>query len=161
MEARVWITPPAPVLEETPVLLMTRAEGTWLVLLPLNRLLASTPFRRKLFEVSRWPLAQMGALPRPGICAGSAGQLGADAGGLHREAGKAAGGQRDGIDLRLIHHVAVGGVHGIHQRRGFHFDGLAGWPTFSGAFTVAVRFACTVMCGVFCTSKPLAAYVRV
>ncbi len=59
------MTPPAPVLEETPVLLMTRAEGTWLVLLPLKRLLASTPLRRKLLEVSRWPLAQMGALPRP------------------------------------------------------------------------------------------------
>src|ERR1700733_9213920 len=65
MEARVWITPPAPVLEETPVLLMTRADGTWLVLLPLKRLLASTPFKRKLFEVSRWPLDQMGALPNP------------------------------------------------------------------------------------------------
>jgi hypothetical protein len=65
MEASVWMTPPAPVLDETPVLLMTRADGTWLVLLPLNRLLASTPFSRKLFEVSRWPLDQMGALPRP------------------------------------------------------------------------------------------------
>src|SRR5215469_7893831 len=44
---------------------MTRADGTWLVLLPLKRLLASTPLRRKLLEVSRWPLAQMGALPSP------------------------------------------------------------------------------------------------
>src|ERR1035438_3787992 len=65
MDAEDGITPPAPVLLETPVLLITRAEATWLVLLPLNRLLASTPFKRKLFEVSRWPLAQIGALPRP------------------------------------------------------------------------------------------------
>src|SRR5579863_1642248 len=65
MEARVWMTPPAPLVVETPVLLMTRAEGTWLVLLPLKRLLASTPFSRKLFDVSRCPLDQMGALPRP------------------------------------------------------------------------------------------------
>src|ERR1700739_500990 len=64
-DARVWITPPAPVLDETPVLLMTRADGTWLVLLPLKRLLAAMPFIRKLFDVSRWPLDQMGALPRP------------------------------------------------------------------------------------------------
>jgi hypothetical protein len=65
MEAAVGITPPAPSLEETPVLLITRAEGTWLVLLPLNRLLMSTPLSEKPLLVSRWPLAQMGALPRP------------------------------------------------------------------------------------------------
>ena len=44
---------------------MTRAEPTWLVLFPLNKLLASTPFREKLLLVSRWPLAQIGAFPRP------------------------------------------------------------------------------------------------
>src|ERR1700751_273195 len=37
-----------------PVLFTTREDVTWLVLLPLKRLLASTPFRRKLFDVSRW-----------------------------------------------------------------------------------------------------------
>src|SRR6202051_1905922 len=58
------MTPPPPVLP-TPVLGPTREEATWLVLLPLNRLLASTPFSRKLLLVSRSPLAQMGALPRP------------------------------------------------------------------------------------------------
>src|SRR5277367_3875441 len=58
------MTPPAPAPEE-PVLLMTRAELTWLVLLPLNRLVASTPFSEKLLLVSRCPFAQMGALPRP------------------------------------------------------------------------------------------------
>src|SRR5947209_13055421 len=65
MDASVWMTPPAPVLDDTPVLLITRAEGIWLVLFPLNRLLASTPFRRKLFDVSRCPLDQIGAFPRP------------------------------------------------------------------------------------------------
>src|ERR1700692_5125973 len=59
------MTPAAPVLVEAPVLLMTRAEATWLVLLPLNKLLASTPFSEKLLLVSLWPLAQMGGLPRP------------------------------------------------------------------------------------------------
>src|SRR5215469_13980089 len=48
-----------------PVLFTTREDVTWLVLLPLKRLLASTPLSRKLFDVSRWPLAQIGALPRP------------------------------------------------------------------------------------------------
>ncbi len=66
MEAAEGISPPPPPgLVWTPVELMTRAEETWLVLLPLNRLLASTPLSRKELEVSRWPLAQMGALPRP------------------------------------------------------------------------------------------------
>src|SRR5579872_5694630 len=42
-----------------PVLLTILAEATWLVLLPLKRLLASTPLRRKLLLVSRCPLAQI------------------------------------------------------------------------------------------------------
>src|SRR5580698_11128073 len=65
MEAVDEITPPAPLLVETPVLLITRAEPTSLVLLPLKRLLESTPFSEKLLLVSRWPLAQIGGLPRP------------------------------------------------------------------------------------------------
>src|ERR1700677_3865112 len=66
MDAAEGISPPPPPgLVCTPVELMTRAEDTWLVLLPLNRLLASTPLSRNELEVSRWPLAQMGALPRP------------------------------------------------------------------------------------------------
>src|SRR5580704_3645982 len=63
-EAADTITPAPPPPAE-PVLLITRAEFTWLVLLPLNRLLPSTPFSEKLLLVSRSPLAQMGALPRP------------------------------------------------------------------------------------------------
>ena len=46
----------------TPVLFTTRAEATWLVLFPLNRLLASTPFNRNVLLVSRWPLAQIGSV---------------------------------------------------------------------------------------------------
>ena len=61
----IWaVVLPAPA---TPVLFTMRAEATWLVLLPLNRLLASTPFSRKLLLVSRWPLAQIGWLPRPAL----------------------------------------------------------------------------------------------
>src|SRR5271165_4750022 len=48
-----------------PVLFTIRAEATELVLLPLNKLLASTPFIMKVLLVSRWPLAQMGWLPNP------------------------------------------------------------------------------------------------
>src|SRR5690348_14899720 len=60
--ALVLDTPAAP---PSPVALTTRPEDTELVLLPLNRLLASTPFRRKVLLVSRWPLVQMGWLPKP------------------------------------------------------------------------------------------------
>src|ERR1700722_11515846 len=49
----------------TPVLFTTRADDTWLVLLPLKRLRASTPFNRNVLLVSRCPLAQTGALPKP------------------------------------------------------------------------------------------------
>ncbi len=64
-DAADWITPPAPPEVEMPVEFTTRAEPTWLVLLPLNRLLPSTPFRLKLFAVSRCPFAQIGRLPSP------------------------------------------------------------------------------------------------
>src|SRR5580698_2684366 len=63
-DAALGTTPPAALLA-WPVLLTTRNESTWLVVLPLNRLLASTPFSRKALDVSRWPLAQMGELPSP------------------------------------------------------------------------------------------------
>src|ERR1700719_2651094 len=49
----------------TPVAFTMRAEFTWLVVLPLKRLLASTPFSRNVLLVSRWPLAQTGAFPIP------------------------------------------------------------------------------------------------
>src|SRR5271156_2954265 len=49
----------------TPVSFTTLADVTWLVVLPLNRFLASTPFNRKVLLVSRWPLAQTGWLPKP------------------------------------------------------------------------------------------------
>jgi len=51
-----WSSTPAlvvPLLAPPPVLFTTRADSTWLVLLPLKRLLASTPFNRKALEVSR------------------------------------------------------------------------------------------------------------
>ena len=115
------MTPPPPVLVPAPVLLMTRAEATWLVLLPLKRLLASTPLSRKLLEVSRWPLAQMGALPRP-ECARAARQLRVYARRKNRQSGKAACRQRNRLDLGLVQHVAVGGVHGIHQRNRLDAD---------------------------------------
>src|ERR1700759_5441436 len=50
---------------EDPVELITRAEVTADVDLPLKRFELSTPFSEKLFEVSRCPFAQIGWLPRP------------------------------------------------------------------------------------------------
>ena len=117
MEAADGITPPAPVLDETPVLLMTRAEATWLVLLPLKRLLASTPFSREAVAGVALAVGPDGRVAQAGVRAGAAGELRIDAGGLNRQAGKAAGGQRHGSICALIHDVAVGGVHGVHQRR--------------------------------------------
>src|ERR1700744_2742517 len=64
MEELLGTTPPAALLA-CPVLLTMRKDSTWLVLFPLKRLLASTPLMRKALEVSRWPLAQIGALPSP------------------------------------------------------------------------------------------------
>src|SRR5580658_814810 len=61
----LMMPPPPPGLVCAPVELITRADETWLVLLPLKRLLASTPFNKNELEVSRWPLAQIGSFPRP------------------------------------------------------------------------------------------------
>ena len=49
------------------MLFTIRAEATELVLFPLKRLLPSTPFSAKLLLVSRCPLAQSGALPKPAL----------------------------------------------------------------------------------------------
>src|ERR1700730_3174242 len=49
----------------TPVSFTTLEDVTWLVVLPLNRFLASTPFNRNVLLVSRWPLAQTGWFPNP------------------------------------------------------------------------------------------------
>ena len=67
-----------------------------------------------------------GRVAQAGVDAGAAGQLGAHARGLNRQPGKAAGCQRRQVDLRVVQNVAVGGVHGVHQRRGFHQNGFAG-----------------------------------
>ena len=117
------ITPPAPVLLDTPVLLMTRHDGTWLVLLPLKRLLASTPFNEKLLLVSRWPLAQMGALPRPELAPVPPESSALTPGDRMATPVKLPVASGTAVDLRGVQDVAVGGVDGIHQRRGFHFDG--------------------------------------
>jgi len=62
--------PPPPGLVWAPVELITRDEDTWLVLLPLNRLLASTPLSKNEFEVSACRVAQIGAFPNRN-CAGA------------------------------------------------------------------------------------------
>ena len=79
----------------TPVLFTIRAEATWLVLLPLNKLLASTPLSRKLLLVSRCPFAQIGWLPETAVYAGAARQFRINAGRKNRQSSEAAGRQRD------------------------------------------------------------------
>src|SRR5258708_2408179 len=53
----VWMLPPAP--KFSPVLSTKRFSPTWLVELPLKRLLVLTPFKEKLLLVSRFPFAKM------------------------------------------------------------------------------------------------------
>src|SRR5580658_7616162 len=50
-----------------PMLKLYRCEVDPLELLPLKILETSTPFTWKVFEVSRWPFAQMGWLPSPAL----------------------------------------------------------------------------------------------
>ena len=52
---------------------------------------------------------------------GSGGQFGVYSWRKNGEAGEAAGGQRDGINLVRFEDVTVGGVDGVHQRRGLNF----------------------------------------
>src|SRR5215471_1633220 len=58
------LTSPA-VVAPWPVFNVKRLELTWLPDFPLNRLFALTPFTTKLFDESRWPLAQIAWLPKP------------------------------------------------------------------------------------------------
>ncbi len=120
------MTPPAPVLDETPVLLMTRAEGTWLVLLPLNRLLASTPLSREAVGGIALAIGPDRRVAEAGVGAGAAGEFRIDAGRrIARPVKLPVASGTASICVR-VHHVAVGGIDGVHQRSGFHFDGLAG-----------------------------------
>ena len=113
-----------------PVLFTTRADATELVLLPLKRLLASTPFSRNVLLVSRWPLAQMGWLPSPVLTPVPAGELRVHSGRKNGQAREAARRQRNRFDLVLFENVAVGGVNGVHQRRGFDGDRGADFADF-------------------------------
>ena len=64
-EVLVWICPPgAEVLSGVET---KRFSPTWLVELPLKRLLVLMPFSEKLLLVSRWPLAKMAWLPSPAL----------------------------------------------------------------------------------------------
>ena len=109
------MTPPAP-LFPSPVLGTTRAEATWLVLLPLNRLLRVDAVQQEAVAGIALTVGPDGSVAQAGVDAGAARQLGVDAGREDGDTGKAAGRQRDGFDLRLIQDVAVGGVDGVEQR---------------------------------------------
>ena len=156
MEAADGMTPPPPPgWSARRCELMTRAEATWLVLLPLNRLLASTPFSRKLLRRVALAVGPDGRVAQTGVGAGAAGQFGVDAGAMSGQAGKAAGGQRDGFNLRLVEHVAYVVSTAFISGEASTSTVVVVWPTLSAAFTVTVRSACTTMCCVFCTSNPV------
>ena len=102
-----------------PVLLTIRAEATWLVLLPLKMLLASTPFNRKLLLVSRWPLAQIGWLPKPALAPLPLGSSALTPGERMASPVKLPVGKGMDLDFRFLQDVSVCGIDGIHQRRLF------------------------------------------
>ena len=80
-----------------PVLFTMRPEGTELVLLPLNKIAGIDAVQKKVLLVSRWPLAQMGALPRPALAPVPRRKFGVHARREDGDAGEAAGGKRDRI----------------------------------------------------------------
>ena len=90
------------------------------MLLPLNRLLASTPFNRKLLLVSRSPLAHTGALPRPEFTPDPPGSSAFTPGERIATPVKLPGGQWDVFNLGPVEYVPVGGIHRVHQR--VHID---------------------------------------
>src|SRR5208282_6134080 len=50
------------------------------------------------------------------VYARAAGQFGVYSGRKYGESGEAAGGQRDFLNLLLVHHITVGGVDRVHER---------------------------------------------
>src|SRR6202166_2852105 len=138
----------------TPVLFTTRAEATWLVLLPLKRLLASTPLSRKLLLVSRCPLAQMDWFPSLVL--------------PHVPLGSSAFTPGERI-ARLVKLPVASGTEEISSFSRMYplvvswesINGVASTvtveptaPTFRLAFRVAVRSACTTMEGMTSVSNP-------
>ena len=71
--------------------------------------------------------------------AGAARQFRVDARREDGQAGEASGRQRNRFDLRLVEHVAVGGIDGVHQRHGLDLTTVFTAPTFNCTFSVAVR----------------------
>ena len=135
---------------------MTRAEATWLVLLPLNRLLASTPFSRNEFDVSRWPLAQIGALPRPELAPVPPPSSALTPVDWVARPVKlpVCSGTLSICALSITYPLVVSTA--FISGEASTSTVVVVCPILSVAFTVAVRSACTVMCCVFCTSKPSA-----
>ncbi len=71
-----------------------------------------------------------GLIAESAVGARAAGEFRIHARGKKSEAGEAAGGQGDGLDLILFEDVAVGGVLRIHEGRGFHGNGGADLADF-------------------------------
>jgi len=71
-----------------------------------------------------------GEIAEAGVDARAAGEFGVDAGRENGDAGKAAGGKRNGLELGFLENVAVGGVDGVHQGAGFNGDGGADLADF-------------------------------
>ena len=156
MLAACWCAAPA-----TPVLFTTRAEATWLVLLPLNKLLASTPFSKKSIAGVALAIGPDRLLPRPALAPVPLGSSALTPGERIASPVKLPVGRGIDFNLRFFQNVAVGRIHGIHERRFFHRDRGATWPIFKRAFTVAVRLACTRIDGTFWVLNPSCVKVSV
>src|SRR3984885_1463400 len=136
-----------------PVLFTTRAEATVLVLLPLNKLLASTPFSRNVLLVSRWPLAQIGWFPRPAftpVPLGSSALIPGDR--IARPVKLPVGsGTASIFTLSSTYPLVVSTVliSGVSST----VTVVLTAHTLRVAFTVKVLFACTVIEGIFWVSN--------
>ena len=123
------------------------------MLLPLNKFLASTPFSRKLLLVSRWPLAQIGWLPKPPL------------GPVPPGSSALTPGERIATPVKLPVGSGMVSICAFpersrswcppHSSTGF-FDGDSRphLADFQLAFTVTVRSACTIIEGIFWVWNP-------
>ena len=113
-----------------PVLFTMRAEATELVLLPLNKLLASTPLSRNVLLVSRCPLAQIGWLPNPAFAPVPLGNSAFTPGDRIASPVKLPVGSGTSAICCDLKNVAVRRVDGVHDGRGFHVDRRSDLPDF-------------------------------
>ena len=116
--------PPAPLTGlETPVLLITRAEGTWSGALSVEEIVDVDAIQEKSVAGVTLSIRPNGGIARgPRWCRFPQRARALTPVRLCRKTGKTSCRQRCGVNLRRVHHVSVGRVNGVHQRRCFYFN---------------------------------------